>query len=447
MALEAFKVIEQAKAFELELKVGLSSATNLGHMRGAHLLRIKEALDSVQVSEELMKIISPTIQSIQDSVDHNFTKSTIEDLIEGEVETVLQYYTSTDTTYLLVVKNNIGFYAFENIKAEVEAFKSITNNPEPPINWLNQFSQLGKKLYHNIIPTEITPVKGNVLVLPDGYLYGLNFEIIPTDDCPTLSEKCILLAKADISYGYSYLSSAPESQLSTNELLAASLWKESGSSGLTSLGDGTVVLKKIKATLEPSSMYKLSSISSSTFKQIISEFDVLYMHTHGSFIDGQACVLLHDNLGNIDTLWGNEIKSLDNPPSLVLLNVCLSGLGSISYSEGMENLAYNFLYAGSQAAIVGNNYLPTEIASKIILSGLSKWKEGKSLSSALSQAKREFISKEADPLLRHPAYWSGLMIYGQRASGKKDSNWSYYILPGLLIVLVIAGLRRQSRTA
>jgi len=108
-------------------------------------------------------------------------------------------------------------------------------------------------------------------------------------------------------------------------------------------------------------------------------------------------------------LSSNEVYGLKLKNEMSILSACYSATGKIYKGEGVRNLARSFLYAGSKS-IVPSLWASSDVSTgKLIQSFLNKIKEGNSASTALTQAKRDYL-KTASPAYRHPAYW-GNMIY------------------------------------
>ena len=90
------------------------------------------------------------------------------------------------------------------------------------------------------------------------------------------------------------------------------------------------------------------------FFQTAADYDILHISTHAGKNSGEnndAWMVFSDTKSSDHRLVATELLKLDLPASLVVLNACETGSGTVFKGEGPMSLARGFLDAGSQSTI------------------------------------------------------------------------------------------------
>lgn len=131
----------------------------------------------------------------------------------------------------------------------------------------------------------------------------------------------------------------------------------------------------------------------------------------------------------------------------VIMNACHSGYGKYSEGEGLISMANAFQYAGAENVIMNLWMADDQSTSKIMHSFCNFILEGDADMMALRKAKLKYL-KEADPLRRHPYFWSGLVFQGNESKVFSPSKWRYVIVAIVSFIIVFGSIiywRRTSR--
>jgi len=146
----------------------------------------------------------------------------------------------------------------------------------------------------------------------------------------------------------------------------------------------------------------------------LSNFKIIHFAVHGlstpQFPDRDALILGRDPKSNEDGLLQvREITQLSLAADLVTLSACDTATGRPEGEEGIDGLIEPFLLAGAKS-VLGSLWDVDDSASlqlmKIFYMHLAR---GEDISSALRQAKLDYLEKVGD---RAPAYWAAFVLVG-----------------------------------
>ena len=98
------------------------------------------------------------------------------------------------------------------------------------------------------------------------------------------------------------------------------------------------------------------------------------------------------------------------------------------------SLSRAFTYAGVKSTVVSLWQVPDKETSEIMLLFYEELKKGLSKHVALANAKQHFI--KANPLKRHPYFWSGFILIGNNDHIVEATPWMMYSIFTISILLV-----------
>lgn len=151
--------------------------------------------------------------------------------------------------------------------------------------------------------------------------------------------------------------------------------------------------------------------------------------------------LLISNTGKFEENAFNayEIMNSDLSAELVFLSACNTGIGKYQEGEGIQSLAYSFLYAGAKSVIMTQWKIPDETTPEIVIEFYKNLKKGQRKSEALRNAKLTYLESQEDPLKRHPYYWAGFVLIGDDSpiEFEEEAPWWYWLV-GVLLLFIVA---------
>ncbi|MDD3846405.1 MAG: CHAT domain-containing protein [Syntrophorhabdaceae bacterium] len=148
----------------------------------------------------------------------------------------------------------------------------------------------------------------------------------------------------------------------------------------------------------------------------IGQYAFIHFSTHGILEPGFQAIALSQIPGDKEDgfLTLGEIMNSRFNARLVVLSACETGLGEMSYSEGVTGLTRAVMYAGSAAALVslwnvadeGTRDLMIRFYEGMINKGMTK-------TDALRAAKIQLLSDTEKDGFSHPFFWSAFVMYGE----------------------------------
>lgn len=109
----------------------------------------------------------------------------------------------------------------------------------------------------------------------------------------------------------------------------------------------------------------------------------------------------------------SEVANLNLDADLVVLSACQTGLGKLTRAEGMMGLTRSFFQAGARR-VASSLWNVDDRATADFMTWFYQGMNAPSApSAALREAKRKFLAS-ASPVYRHPFFWAGFVISGQR---------------------------------
>lgn len=174
----------------------------------------------------------------------------------------------------------------------------------------------------------------------------------------------------------------------------------------------------------------------------LSEPGLLHIATHGvspTTPDDLPFLLLADGP------WSTaELRSIEVKRTLAILSTCSSGRGRTYQGDGVMSLAHAFLNAGAQSTVHTLWPVDDRATSEILATFYEGLEQGLPASSALQQAKEQFIQAHTSDGLAAPFYWSGIVLTGNDVLLEQaDKPW--WILAVAAVVLAMGAYMLSNR--
>lgn len=184
------------------------------------------------------------------------------------------------------------------------------------------------------------------------------------------------------------------------------------------------------------------------FRERATDHGVLHLGTHAEMNPiapmYSRLVLSKDNdtSGMDGYLHAYEIYELDLNAQLAVLTACETGTGRNDDGEGVRSLGHAFAYAGCPSLVMSLWKIDEKVSSEIIERFYRYLAKGMPKHKALQQAKLDHLSAAQDELVL-PYYWAGMVLVGDVAPVEvSGSTWIWWILGGLLLLGLLFWWRR-----
>lgn len=417
------------------------------------LFEISRRKDSLIESMEKMypkyyqlkyKYQTVSIAEIQERLDQNTT--------------VLELFNTDSITYAYVITKNdfsLTKIGTPHLEDNIRDLKYAINSKNT-----NTYKKVAFDLYSKLIAPIQNNIRGDrLIIIPDGPLWHLNFELLLTENTNSNHPKNFpyLLKEYAVSYANSATLLFSEKTLTPDkkrkECLAFS-YSDSTKTfntqqmSLATLRDAKEDLpgtrEEIKAISEiiNGKYYFGNQAIESNFKKNAGQYNILHMAMHGE-IDHKrpenSRLLFTKSNDSIEDnfLYSHELFALNIPAELTVLSACNTGAGKIATGEGIMSLGNAFQYSGTKSLLLSAWKVPDQTTPDLMKYFYSNLKNGMSKDKALQQAKLQRLST-LEPNQTHPFYWGGFYLVGDTTplDFEESSNLFLWLL-GLSLVLTI----------
>lgn len=314
-----------------------------------------------------------------------------------------------------------------------------------------------------------------IVIIPDGVLYNLNFELLTPNRINSFKELATksLLANHTISYQYSLflVQQAPTTSKASNNFIAfAPGFSDKVKAAYKSTaGDPLQVDNTYMSLLpQPFTINLASKVkdlfggkaflndqsTESSFKVNAGNNKIIHIGTHAEsnnshpefsrLIFAKNIAETHDD----NSLYVDEIYNCNLTSNLTVLTACESGKPGYQDGEGMISLAHAFNYAGSESILTGLWKIDEQASALLLDFFYENLKKGLPKDEALRLAKLAYL-EQADGRMLAPQYWAGLVIMGDTSPITLQATTSYksWIIVSVILaigMIVFVALRRRS---
>lgn len=368
-------------------------------------------------------------------------------------QTLVSFTMAEDHLYAIIINGSkedflkLPFNEFD--REAIRTFYGLLSRPS--INGSEkEIHELGNTLYEKILQKPLENyVAENLIIIPDGELHYLPFDLLQENGSYLLETK-------SIGYGNSVtslleLKEKPSSK--KNNLLAfapsfsgvvtESLERQFGKllyndDEVHKIGGffGSEVVLKEEATL-------------SNFKSNASRFNIVHLATHASANDEYpdysylAFTKTKDSTES-NILYIKDLYNMTLNANMVTLSACQTGIGKLQKGQGMMSLSKGFYYAGAKSIVNTLWKINDKSTVQLMENFYEELSRGKSKTEALRLAKLKYLESTDDELLKHPYYWAAFVVSGD-ASPITNNNTLMWVLGLGFIPLLLVGFFSKRR--
>jgi tetratricopeptide (TPR) repeat protein len=324
---------------------------------------------------------------------------------------------------------------------------------EPGEKWKDLSRWFGDRLLAGV------PLQDHVIVVPDGLLGAVPFEVLREPGLPSL-----LIENHDITY-------LPSAQFALRERSPATKWLPPWRTQLVAFGDppvaaadifaGAVRWQRLTASagevagiahlLPGRSRIHLNADARKRYLRDrgVEGVPLVHFSTHAvvddEHPDRSRILLAPDSpAAPNDYLFEAEVYDLDlRGVDLATISACDTARGKLIRGEGIEAFSRAFLAAGSAATVTSLWRVPDQPTADFMTQLYYYIAQGQSKAEALQAAKLRFLrSKTA---LAHPRHWAAFVLNGDGWNpSRRVIPWSVLTAAAVaLLTLGIWGFRRQ----
>jgi CHAT domain-containing protein len=331
--------------------------------------------------------------------------------------TLLFYWLGEQHSYLWVITpKQTDYFALPAateidpiVKSYGEALLT-TGDPLAPAN------PSGQKLYSMLIEPakKLIPANSHVILLPDGSLYGLNFEtLIVPDPKPHywIEDETLSIGSSLTLLASSGARAAPKEK--TLFLVGDTISPNANFPKLVQAADEMNDVEKHFAESRTKVLSGIGATPAAYLSSDSRQYSYLHFVTHGTASRSRplesAVILSKDKDEDSYKLYARDIVKRHLSAELVTISAC-NGAGTRAFSgEGLVGLSWAFLRAGAHN-VIGALWEVSDTSTPQLMDGLyDGLSHGQDPATALRAAKLSLL--HSDSVFRKPYFWAPFQLY------------------------------------
>ena len=184
-------------------------------------------------------------------------------------------------------------------------------------------------------------------------------------------------------------------------------------------------------------------------------FGIVHFATHGSANarDGDESFIAFAGSGDDARLYARDLYNMHLDAELIYLSACETGAGELQRGEGIISFARGFFYAGARSLVTALWKIRDRSAMVLTRSFYENLQTGQTKDAAIAEAQRTYLRSLDSESRRwaHPAYWSGLVLYGSNAPvslppGPPLLLWLGLAAGAVMLVFIFLKKKRHPRS-
>lgn len=409
-------------------------------------LLVKEVLNSTKINDlsKQLSAISMQLKSFKTAIsikysDHNtiFYFETLKaKLIEDHAALTEYFYGENNIYQFIVSDDDIVLNRIpqdEKNKERISNFINLFNSPSTINNDIQNFTKQAFDIY-KLLKFDALSTYKNVLIIPDGLLNFIPFEALLNEETntSTFSKMPFVVTNQKIGYNSSiflYLNNVNKPE--NNTVLGVFPVFENTKETLTySINEAKAIESEMK-----SHILMRTEATKANFNKKASNYGILHLSTHASSGDfvNPSNLSFYD-----DTLFLNELYSLDLNTNLVVLSACETGIGKLYKGEGAMSIARGFQYAGAQNLLFSLWQINDLSTSQIMQKFYKNFNKHHSAFFANNESKVDYLKNESiSNAKKSPYYWSAFVYYGEILQPNSKNLLIYICLAALFILIAV----------
>lgn len=336
---------------------------------------------------------------------------------------IVQYHVAPDFIYFLTYDKVPQFGRTANDSSLAASLTGIYEhlNSEQirhSVSDKQKFMRCSNDLYHRLVaPLKLT--NESLLVVPDGPLQYLPFELLLRDSAKDYRHANFLVKEHTLSYSHSlktYELAVRAIRRSVKNILAYSHDEDRG--GLVALPGTTKELLAIRQIFSKAFITQRKG-GDVTRRQVLTDlqkpYDLVHIGLHASSSASDRLdnkIYCFDDKSTEANIYGYEIVPLTIQAQTIMLTSCRSAFGPAITGEGTFSLARAFKQAGVNNVISSLWNLSDQSTADISTDFYKYLSSGRIASESLTLAKRDYLSG-ADEISSHPYFWAAMICQGR----------------------------------
>lgn len=423
--------------------------------------RLRNELRNAKKSDKvgINNLITQTItekNKLKNKILHNvniepFNLQKVQRKLKGD-EVILYFTLFNQQMYLAsITSSEINFTTEEFSDGEIQRVEQAIGDLS---NGKTNLDEL-KWVYGKILADKLDNNFSKLFVIPDGFLYRLPLEVLPTGNVS--SKHSYGSAKYLIEdYSVNYINSLKNFQDDGNEIsghetdflgfgisnfegLQSNMDHDRSLSSLPFAENEVKSINKKLTRLPNSQVLTSDQGTEKAFRANAGTSRVLHVASHSEvFHPDPLYSVIYLNSGDDSSdfrddglIYAYELFEMDLSNDMVMLSSCESGSGSYIQGSGIIGLSRAFTYAGAKSLVMNLWSVHDETASSMAVSFYNYLNQGYSKDAAMRKSKIDYInSNNSDPYL-----WGSFVVYGDDSPLVPPATFAYWWIIGIGLLI------------
>lgn len=383
-----------------------------------------------------LKVLKPKIEEKYPDSKTFPSLQSIQQKLSKDHAVLIEYFYGKHSIYQFVIsENNITLKRMlltESTKQSVVNFIHLFDDASMINNNIKNYTNQAYQLY-KLLNVEAISNYNNAVIVPDGLLNFIPFEALLTHktNTTTFVNMPFLVKQKAVAYNSSVQFYLTEQKDNPNQKLLGffPVFENSNQKLTYSITEAKAIESEMN-----SDIFMNAEASKENFIKNASRYGILHLSTHAS--SGNFTTPANLSFYN-NTMYLNELYSLNLNPNLVVLSACETGIGTLYKGEGAMSMARGFQYTGAENLLFSLWQINDLSTSQIMQSFYKHYSSTASAFMANHQSKLNYLENDdISNAKKSPYYWSAFVYYGA-IKPEKTNHTIFYIIFGITIALIV----------
>ncbi|ALJ05272.1 hypothetical protein APS56_09120 [Pseudalgibacter alginicilyticus] len=404
----------------------------LGHNQASKINDLSKQLSAISIQ---LKKLKTAIAIKYPNNEASFSLKTLQNNLKTDNSVLVEYFYGESNIYQFVISNNNILLNRINLSTDIKnhiiEFIHLFDNASIINNNISNYTSKAFKLFQ-LLKFDTIPKSKNTIIIPDGLLNFIPFETLLTTNTNSyyFSKMPFVINNQNIVYNSSiYFYLAKNKTIKNNKLLGFfPLFKNTKKQLTYSLDEANAIRNEMTSEL-----FIADKATKTDFIENANKYGILHLSTHASSgnFSKPANIDFYDN-----TLFLNELYSLNLNTNLVVLSACETGVGKLYKGEGAMSIARGFQYSGAKNLLFSLWQINDLSTSQIMQSFYKNYSNTQSACHSNQQSKLDYLqNKNISNAKKSPYYWGSFVYYGKLDKPNHD-HLLFNIIIGMVLVLI-----------
>lgn len=410
--------------------------------RASEINKLSNQLSKVSI--ELKALNKPIKEKYQEALSI-VSFHALQNKLQNDKAVLIEYFYGQNSIYQFIISaNHIELNKIANTKDAKDPiieFIHLFDNASIINNNISNYTSQAHQLY-NLLNLKAVSNYKNIILIPDSFLCFMPFETLlnaPTNTTSFSKMPFVVKSQNFIYNSSAFFYTTEKAENANKSLLGMFPVFENTNRALTYSIDESKALKKEMNT----DILIHNKASKANFIKNASNYGILHLSTHASSgISGKPANIDFYN----ETLYLNELYSMNLKSNLVVLSACETGIGELKKAEGPMSIARGFQYSGAKNILMSLWQINDLSTSQIMQLFYKNYNSSQSAFYANQKSKLEYLQNTSiNNIKKSPYYWAAFVYYGELTPPKTNTYITHLIILSLIVFIMLFLLFKVQR--